>query len=422
MLRYFTAYPDNLPGLFKEIKDCHVDPKYSITTIALSAISLCGGANLGPEQALGNLGGGAATYLTQYITFEDDDRKLVVLSGMTSALGALFPTPMLAVLMLYELGSPPKTYMESITILAFSACISFITYYGLVDYTYLDHIKTNPLAAYQWEFDEWQCTTGFVIGCICAALSLFLILCIGITKQIFLRLRTRLQERNRHFLSYVLPPVIGGITVGCVNWALPLTVGSGNMVLQGILSNGYKNLLSTDLLLCSGFAKLFLLSVCMNCGFIGGFVFPQIAVATMAGVICHMQYPYIPIGLSVGCFVSALPGALIPAPYTMACLPIFIFYFGLYQTAPIFIATLTSYIILCGSGLMTALAERNQMNAQQAAEAAALAAQRHGGEEDDDDDDGNNNNINNINNHHVRNGGKGGMAHSPVHQGAGGGI
>ena len=44
---------------------------------------LAGGAALGPEAALSNVGGGMATFITEHwVHFEDDnDRKLVVLSG-----------------------------------------------------------------------------------------------------------------------------------------------------------------------------------------------------------------------------------------------------------------------------------------------------------------------------------------------------
>lgn len=108
-IRWFFDYPENLPGLFKEVNDCHVEPTWAPLTGFISMISLAGGACLGPEQALGNLGGGIATYTTEHLVeFEENDRKLVVLSGMTAALGALFPTPILAVLMMYELGNPPK--------------------------------------------------------------------------------------------------------------------------------------------------------------------------------------------------------------------------------------------------------------------------------------------------------------------------
>jgi hypothetical protein len=51
-LRVLMKYPENLPGFFKEVTDCHVDPTWALPTVLLSAISLGGGANLGPEQAM----------------------------------------------------------------------------------------------------------------------------------------------------------------------------------------------------------------------------------------------------------------------------------------------------------------------------------------------------------------------------------
>lgn len=110
LIRFFLSYPDNLPGIFKDINTFHVEPKWVPVTYAISMISLAGGATLGPEQALGNLGGGIAYYISHHLVdFEDEDYdKIFVLAGMASALGALFPTPMLGALMMHELGEPPK--------------------------------------------------------------------------------------------------------------------------------------------------------------------------------------------------------------------------------------------------------------------------------------------------------------------------
>jgi hypothetical protein len=51
-LRWATKYPDNLPGFFKEVNDCHVDPTWALHTVLFSALSIAGGANSGPEQAM----------------------------------------------------------------------------------------------------------------------------------------------------------------------------------------------------------------------------------------------------------------------------------------------------------------------------------------------------------------------------------
>ena len=53
-------------------------------------------------------------------------------------------------------------------------------------------------------------------------------------------------------------------------------------------------------------------------------------------------------------------------PFTLIGIPIYILYFGLYQTIPIFICVVTSYTVVCGSGLFKALADRGKANAEKA--------------------------------------------------------
>ncbi len=157
--------------------------------------------------------------------------------------------------------------------------------------------------------------------------------------------------------------------LGFFNYLLPLTVGNGNMLVNNIVVYGYQNQLSTQLLIGSGFARIFLLGVSMNsAGFVGGFIFPTMTVAIIAGVVCYQQYSYLPLGLCIGCFLAGVPAGICPMPFTLCCLSIFLFFFGLYQTAPILIATITSYTVVCGSGLFSALQSRAR---QQEADARA---------------------------------------------------
>lgn len=61
------------------------------------------------ESSQGNVGGGLATLINRRMEFENkEDQDLMVLAGMSGAMGALFPTPVLAVLMIHELATPPK--------------------------------------------------------------------------------------------------------------------------------------------------------------------------------------------------------------------------------------------------------------------------------------------------------------------------
>lgn len=367
LIRWTFDYPDNLAGIFKEIKTYHVDTKWVGITYLISALSLAGGATLGPEQALGNLGGGIAYFLQQYIDFGDEDySKIFVLAGMAGPLGALFPSPLLGALMMHELGEPPKGFMESTIVLSIAAVIGFTVYYEMVGVTYLDYLQDAGIKlSLEWikdGFHDWQISTGFFIGIVSAALCFGVLLTVGICKQIFFRIRQRLEQRNLLFLKEVLPPTIGGLAIGCVNYALPLTVGNGNIIFTYLIKYGSAGDISQNLLLCTGFARMFLLGVSMNCGFCGGIIFPFLTMGIIAGDIMYLNYGYVPRALCIACFMISIPCGVVPMPFTFSCLVIFMFYFGIYQTVPIFVASFTSYLLLCGSGLMERMVKNAAKN------------------------------------------------------------
>lgn len=173
LVRYFFSYPDDLPGFFREIQDAHVNPRWVCLTYIISAISLSGGATLGPEQALGNVGGGLATFLLEnFVSFEEEFyRKMFVLSGIVAPLGALLPNPMLGVTLIMELGESSTSYIESIMILAIPATISFSVYFGMIGYAYLDYISSTSInLSQEWVddpgFKGYMIMTGFAIGCV----------------------------------------------------------------------------------------------------------------------------------------------------------------------------------------------------------------------------------------------------------------
>jgi hypothetical protein len=58
LLRGLTRLPWEVPGLFADLQTEHVDPGLVPGIVAVSTVSLIGGASLGPEKALGSMGGG----------------------------------------------------------------------------------------------------------------------------------------------------------------------------------------------------------------------------------------------------------------------------------------------------------------------------------------------------------------------------
>ena len=158
-IRYFAKYPEDLSGFFKEINSCHVEPRHVPWTITISAISLAGGGCLGPEACLGNMGGGLGTFISERMKLTDEgDRKLVVLGGMGAALGALFPSPFLGVLLICELCIElPKPYMECLTVLSVPAIVSFSVFYSLGPEAYLPALEANFYLTQAWEFELYHC-------------------------------------------------------------------------------------------------------------------------------------------------------------------------------------------------------------------------------------------------------------------------
>jgi len=358
-IRHFTKYPDDLPGIFKEILDYHVHWEWSFLTFVISTISLSGGACLGPEQALGNVGGGIASYISEkWIHFKDEsNRKLFVLGGIACALGALMPSPLLAVLLIHELGELPKSFMECTLVMSIGAVMAYMVYQSLIEYTWVEKLQLQTaFVSYDWTYEEVDCMTAIVIGMVSAGLGLCCLIIIGFTKQLLNRIRMRLAPFP--VAKSVIPPTLAGILIGLVNWTLPMTVGNGSQTMPMIVSYGLKGQLKESILIKSAFAKMFCLGLSMNSGFVGGFVYPIMTIGAMAGVVANIKYPELPIGLTCGCFIAAVPCSICPIPFTFVIMMGMIFYFGAYQAAPIFIACITSYTLVVGSGIFNALRRR----------------------------------------------------------------
>lgn len=75
-------------------------------------------------------------------------------------------------------------------------------------------------------YQDWMVGTGFVIGVVCGCLCFMILLTIGITKQIFNRIRGRIANP---FLQEVLPPLIGGIVIGTSSSSAPSFLFIGNL-------------------------------------------------------------------------------------------------------------------------------------------------------------------------------------------------
>ncbi|CAE7623087.1 unnamed protein product, partial [Symbiodinium microadriaticum] len=191
--------------------------------------------------------------------------------------------------------------------------MAFIVFYGLEEKTYLERMDANYFLSVNWEFELWQCATAVVIGTVCSASSLCILVAVGIVKQILLRIKDKC-DATKFLSGTIVIATLGGLVIGIVDVVVPLAVGNGHQstisIIQGVQDY------STHVLLVTAFARCFTMAISMNCGFVGGFIFPVISIGVIAGVVCHQQYDYIPLGMSLACFIAAMPAAICPMPFT----------------------------------------------------------------------------------------------------------
>lgn len=91
VLRRVFRLPMKLPGTVQELNDQRVEPSTVLKAVAVSTVSLAGGASLGPEEALGKMGGGLATWVSERQKLDDDLRATNTLTGMSGAYGVAYP-------------------------------------------------------------------------------------------------------------------------------------------------------------------------------------------------------------------------------------------------------------------------------------------------------------------------------------------
>jgi H+/Cl- antiporter ClcA len=328
LLRKVTHLPSQIPGLIQELEQGRVDPRPVPAIVAVSAVSLMGGASLGPEQALGSMGGGAAEWVSERRSLDDEDKSVNTLAGFAGAYGGLFSSTVIVVMLIMEVARPGGQRMtKALVATIVSSSVSFGIYFVIGGAFFLD---AYPVPSY--EFSDWQLLAGIGLGLFAAVVATLLATMVKLSVRLFGRLN----------VPAIVHPVIGGVVFGVVGVILPLTMFTGSEQLKTVLKTG--GALGAGLLAALVVAKILTFAVSEASGFIGGPIFPALFIGGSAGVLVHEVFPDIPLGLAFTCMLAAVPGAMVSAPFAMVLLAAFVTQVGALQTAPILIAVITAYL------------------------------------------------------------------------------
>ncbi len=346
LMRRLTRLPWETPGLFDDLQTGHVEVGLVPGIAAVSLVSLIGGASLGPEKALGAMGGGAGSWIAKRRGLSSEDSQVNTLAGFAGAYGGLFSSTVIVVMLIMEVARPGgQKFVKALAAQIVSSSVSFGIYFAIAGAVFLDDYKVP-----QYKFHDWQLLAGVLLG-------LFAVLVVTLLGG-FMMAAARLFVRLK--VPVIAKSALGGAIFGIVGVALPLTMFSGSDQLNTVLADAGTTL-GLGLLVTTLIAKMFTFAVSQGSGFVGGPIFPSLFIGGTAGVIVHQVIPGVPLGLAFTCLLSAVPGALVAAPFSMVLLAAFLTQVGALQTAPILIAVVTAFLAM--EGVKYLLAKRQQARA-----------------------------------------------------------
>ena len=345
ILRRLFRLPTKTPGIIEDLESQHVDPKLTPAIVAVSGISLLGGASLGPEVALGSMGGGAAGWIARRRKLDDDAAKATTLGGIAGAFGGLFSSPLVAVLLVLEVARPSRKVMGYAF---FSSVVSTSAAFGIY-FVIAGSVFLGIYKVPQYDYQDWHLLAGVALGLLAAVTVALTVVVHSLAERLFRRVK----------VPDLLLPVLGGLVFGAVGVMLPLTNFTGSDQLGTALQNA--STLGIGLLLATLFGKMLTFAVSSASGFIGGPIFPILFIGGIMGIVVHQLFPEVPLGLSFTCMLAALPGAVVAAPFTMVLLAALLTQVGAIQTAPVLIAVATASLAI--AGVRSLLARRQKPSA-----------------------------------------------------------
>jgi H+/Cl- antiporter ClcA len=354
VLRRVLRLPAKLAGTLKELRDERVEPSTVLSAVAVSLVSLIGGASLGPEDALGKMGGGLGTWVSERRKLDPGVSATNALSGMSAAFGGLLSTPILATSLVVEIARPKRAgYANGLIAALLSSTVAFAVYFPIAGTTFLG-IYTLP----SFKYENWQLAAAVPLGLAAGALALITVAAIGVLAKLTAPLAERM----------ILRSTLGGIAFGLVGVALPLTLFTGTDQLTTVIDDGAA--LGAGLLIAVVVAKILVFALCEAMGFIGGPILVMLFIGGTAGIAAHLLIPGLPEGLAFATMFAAVIGSLVAAPFTLIVLVALTTQIGTLQLAPVAIAVLTAYLAVSGSGVLIALARKGHKPAPSASQAA----------------------------------------------------
>jgi H+/Cl- antiporter ClcA len=337
LIHHFTSASEL--DVFAALKAGYMEPKPVPASLLASLVSLIGGFSLGPEVPTGMLAAGLGSRVSNWRKMDAESTRSNVVSGISAAYAGLFSSPFVVLMILLESAHVQSVaYYGTLLISGLAAAVGFGLFYGLGGDTFSSLLGLLSPPAYDLRL--WHLGVGIVLGILAFPVGLLF----PVMTKIVSRLVAPLNRQP------VIRGMLGGLLLGLLAVALPITIGLGTNEI--VLVYQHASEIGVALLVVFALAKLLALSGALSFGFIGGPIFPLLFVGSTLGTAIHLLFPQLPLGLTVGCMMVAVPAAIVPIPLALGVIGIAIIGLSPTNALPVILASLTAHVTVQGLGLL----------------------------------------------------------------------
>ncbi len=256
-----SGIPQTRAAIF--IHDGHISLRTVLGKFGLCATALASGIALGREGPSVHIGAGIASVIARRLGLSTNQVRWLVPVGASAALAAAFNTPIAAVLFSLEeiMGDLHAPILGSVVL---SSVTSWMVLHLVLGDAPLFHVAGYQLVS------AWELMVYAVLGVVGGLCSVAFV-------KLVLTLRRRFQSLPRSTLWW--QPMIGGLAVGIIGFAVPQVLGVGydqvDRVLDGTVVLRFVVMLAA--------LKIFATAICYASGNAGGIFGPSMFIGAMIG-------------------------------------------------------------------------------------------------------------------------------------------
>lgn len=279
----------------------------------------CGGS-VGREGAALQIGSGIGNKLGDLFRFDDKDKKIIIMSGMAAAFGALFQTPMAAAIFAMEVSSVGIMYYAALVPCACAALIG----YGIVN---AFGIKGEDFQIINTVDFSVRSAAGIVLLAVCCAL-------ISILFCVILQSGSRLFKK--WFKNQYIRIAVGGLAL------IILTLLLGTQDYLGVGMGKIERAIHGEAVPWAFICKMIFTAVTISAGFKGGEIVPSFFIGATFGCVAGPLLG-LPASLCAGVGMIAVFCGVTNCPITSMLIAFELF--GFEEAYHFLIAIATSYML-----------------------------------------------------------------------------